>query len=120
MPAPAGLSNLFPLIILIGGMWFLLVRPQQKRARAQAEMTSKLAAGVEIVTIGGIYGTIAEADEERLLVEVADGSQLHVARRAVASIVSADDGADAVEAQGNSSIADDAESTEPRVAVGDV
>ena len=71
-----------PILLLIP-LWFLLVRPQQKRLRAQQEMVRSLRVGDEIVTSGGIYGTIVELDAEIALVEVAEGVRLRVARVAV-------------------------------------
>ena len=72
---------------MLAAVWFLLIRPQQQRQKKQAEMISRLEAGAEIITIGGIYGTIVEVDEDRLLIEVADGSRMQIARRAVGSVV---------------------------------
>ena len=84
---PAGFSNIIFIVVVFGAMWFLLIRPQQQRAKAQAEMITKLEPGTEIVTIGGIYGTIVEMGDERVRIRVADGAELEIARRAVSSIV---------------------------------
>ncbi len=87
-----GGSNSSSLVFLIAAaamFYVLIIRPQQKRAKEQASMLSALEPGVEIVTIGGIYGTIVEVREERLLMRVADGSELEIARRAVGSVVPA-------------------------------
>ena len=83
----AGVSNIIFIVLIFGAMWFLLIRPQQQRAKAQAEMLSKLEVGTEIITIGGIYGTIVELGDERARVRVADGSEFEIARRAVSSVV---------------------------------
>ena len=83
----SGISNLLFIAVIFGAMWFLLIRPQQQRAKAQAEMISKLEPGTEIVTIGGIYGTIVELGEERARIRVADGSEFEIARRAVSTVV---------------------------------
>jgi len=85
-----GGSNSSSLVFLIAAaamFYVLIIRPQQKRAKQQASMLNALEPGVEIVTIGGIYGTIVEAGEERLLIRVADGSEFEIARRAVGSVV---------------------------------
>jgi len=71
--------------------YVLIIRPQQKRAKQQTSMLNTLEPGVEIVTIGGIYGTIVEAGAERLRIRVADGSEFEIARRAVGSIVPVSD-----------------------------
>ncbi len=92
-----GGSNSSSLVFLIAAaamFYVLIIRPQQKRAKQQASMLSALEPGVEIVTIGGIYGTIVEAGEERLLIRVADGSEFEIARRAVGSVVPVSDDAE--------------------------
>jgi preprotein translocase subunit YajC len=81
------LANLLPIAVMLAAVWFLLIRPQQQRSKAQAEMLSKLEPGAEIVTIGGIFGTLVEVGEERLLIEVHDGTQIEIARPAVRTIV---------------------------------
>ena len=82
-----GISNLIFIALIFGAMWFLLIRPQQQRAKAQAEMLSKLEQGNEVITIGGIYGTIVDLGDERARLQVADGSEFEIARRAVSSVV---------------------------------
>lgn len=89
--AGGGLTSLIPLILMFAAAWFLLVRPQQKRAKEQAEMQSHLEPDTEIVTIGGIFGTIVEVGEERVRIRVADGSELEIARQAVRSVVTSAD-----------------------------
>lgn len=82
-------SQLLFLVAAAGIFYFLVIRPQQKRAKQQAAMLSAIEPGVEIVTIGGIFGTVVEVGEERLRIRVADGAELEIARRAVGSIVEA-------------------------------
>ena len=74
--------------------YVLIIRPQQKRTKQQAEMLTTLVPGVEIVTIGGIFATIVEVSGERLRIRVADGSELEITRRAVGSVVPVGDDAD--------------------------
>ena len=82
-----GSSQLVFLVAAVAMFWFLVIRPQQKRAKQQAAMLSALEPGVEIVTIGGIFGTIVKVGEERLRIRVADGSEIEISRRAVGSVV---------------------------------
>jgi len=84
---PAQLSQLIFPIALLAAFWFLIIRPQQQRTKAAAEMLSHLEVGAEILTIGGIYGTIVEMGEDRLRIAVADGSELEIVRRAIQSVV---------------------------------
>lgn len=93
------------LVAAVAMFWLLVIRPQQKRSKAQATMLSALQPGAEIITIGGIYGTIVEAGEERIRIRVADGSEFEIARRAVSGVVDshpgADDALEAPSAQGS-------------------
>jgi preprotein translocase subunit YajC len=74
---------LLPLALL----WVLMIRPQQQRVRQAREMTAALDVGDEVVTAGGIYGTVTEADSDILSVEVAPGVVLRVLRGAIAQRV---------------------------------
>lgn len=96
--AGGGLTQLLPIIIIGAAFWLLIFRPQQQRAKQQRQMLSQLEVGDRIVTIGGIYATVVELGEERLLVEVIDGSRLELARRAVASVLPPDTEHDADDA----------------------
>jgi preprotein translocase subunit YajC len=65
--------------------YFLLIRPQQRRARAQRDLISSVEVGDEIMTAGGILGTVTamDDDDELLTVEVAPGTRIRVVKRAV-------------------------------------
>jgi preprotein translocase subunit YajC len=64
-------------------MWLMFIRPQQRRIRAQQQMLSSLQPGDEIVTAGGLIGTIRALDETQIRVEVASGIELRVVRNAI-------------------------------------
>ena len=83
----------FLLIILVffALMYFMSVRPQQQRAKRRLEMIRSLQAGDEIITDGGIYGEVKSLDEERIRLEVDADVEIVVARRAIASVVPADE-----------------------------
>jgi preprotein translocase subunit YajC len=70
-------------------MYFLMIRPQQRRQREMAKMQSALAPGAEVVTGSGIYGTVAEVDEEDGTVVLEISSEVHVrfARAAIARVL---------------------------------
>jgi preprotein translocase subunit YajC len=74
---------LLPLVLL----WVLMIRPQQQRVRQAREMAASLEAGDEVVTAGGIYGTVTDAEGDILSVEVAPGVELRVLRGAIAQRV---------------------------------
>jgi len=64
--------------------YFLLIRPQQRRAKAQRELTQTTAIGDEVVTIGGLFGVVREVDDDSVLLEVAPGTELRFLRSAIA------------------------------------
>ena len=79
------------IVLLLGVMWVLIIRPQKRRQLQQAQLLSTLAEGDEILTAGGIYGTVREVDEDSLLVEIAPGTNVRFARRAIAGKVEPDE-----------------------------
>ena len=81
------MPTLIITFVFIGVGWFLLIRPQQQRARAQAAMVAALAAGDDVITAGGIHGTITQVGDDTVSLTVADGVSLQVARAAIAKRV---------------------------------
>ena len=79
------------LLLLLAVLWRLLIRPAQRRQRAQRELLASIEIGDEIVTAGGLYGTVTALDEDEVRVEIAPGTEVRIARRAVAAVVSDDD-----------------------------
>jgi len=73
------------LVALFGLMWFLLIRPQRRRAVEQLKMQDDLRTGDEILTAGGIHGTVKAIEEDIVHVEIAPGTLVRVDRRAVAA-----------------------------------
>jgi preprotein translocase subunit YajC len=82
------LVTLLPLILLFAVMYFLMIRPQQRRRREAQQLQSQLSPGDEVVTIGGLYGTIVEADDETVTMEISPGVHAKYARPAIARVVS--------------------------------
>jgi preprotein translocase subunit YajC len=78
---------LIPIALLVALTWFVLVRPQRKRQQQQNEMVSQLEEGVEILTAGGVYGTVRAIREDELTVEIAPGTNVKLDKRAVAMVV---------------------------------
>ena len=64
------LTSLIKPILLLAVMWFLLIRPQQKRAKEHRELINRVEAGQKITTIGGIKGTIKAVDETSVVITV--------------------------------------------------
>jgi preprotein translocase subunit YajC len=72
------------LLLMVAIFYFLLIRPQQRRARQQRELVQSLDVGDEVVTIGGLYGVIAEQDDETVTLDVGGGTRLRFVKQAVA------------------------------------
>jgi preprotein translocase subunit YajC len=85
-------SSLIIIIAMFGLLWVLLIRPQRAKQQQQQKMLSAVEPGDEILTVGGLYGIVQELDEDDdLIVEIAEGIHVRVARRAVATVVKPDD-----------------------------
>lgn len=81
-------ATILPLILLIGIMYFLLIRPQKKREKEINAMRSGLQVGDEIITIGGICGKIVKTKDESLVIQVgADKLKFEIMRWAVSKVV---------------------------------
>ena len=88
-PAAGGgmMSTLLFPILLIGVMYFLMIRPQMKRQKEHRAMLDKLGKGDEVITNGGIAGTVTDMGESFITVEVAQGVQLRVQKGAIANVL---------------------------------
>ena len=84
---PGGLMSFLPLIIIFVIFYFLLIRPQMKRAKEHKKLVAELGNGDEVVTNGGLLGRITNVGESFITVELADNVQIKVQRHAIASIM---------------------------------
>ena len=82
-----GLMSFLPLIIIFVIFYFLLIRPQMKRAKEHKQLVSKLGNGDEVVTNGGLLGRITNVGESFVTVELADKVQIKVQRHAISSVM---------------------------------
>ncbi|MEV4121425.1 preprotein translocase subunit YajC [Micromonospora sp. NPDC049645] len=82
-----GFTPILMIALLFGVMYFMMIRPQQKRRREAEAMQSNLGPGDEVVTIGGLYGTVTGIEDDTVLIEVAPGVQTRYARPAIARVV---------------------------------
>src|SRR5258706_13674211 len=80
------LGGIVPMVLIIGGFYILLIRPQQQRQRKLQETVAQLKAGDRIVTTGGIIGTITSVKDTSFLIRSADKTIFEVERTAVAGI----------------------------------
>lgn len=105
------ISMFLPFIIIIGVMYFLMIRPQKKKEKLKQEMLSQLIVGDKILTIGGIHGKIVSIKGDNLIIETgkpSEPSTLKIARWAISEVTKPGD-ENAAPAVEESSEADDAE-----------
>ncbi|MDR1647144.1 MAG: preprotein translocase subunit YajC [Zoogloeaceae bacterium] len=85
--APGGLAQFLPLVVIIVVFYFLLFRPQMKRAKEHKALTESLQKGDEVITQGGIAGRVAKVGEGYLALEIANGVEVTVQRSAVQMVL---------------------------------
>ena len=81
------LSSFLPFILMFVVMYFLMIRPQQKRAKEQRAMMEALAKGDEVVTAGGILGKISKVGDTYVTLEVATGTDIVVQRNSITTLL---------------------------------
>jgi preprotein translocase subunit YajC len=86
---PSIFGSLLPIILIIVVMYFLMIRPQRKRQKMHQQMVQALKTGDEIVTSGGIYGTVAGVDDkgQTIYVKIANEVKVRLDRSAVARVL---------------------------------
>ena len=84
---PNALLQMLPLLLIFVVFYFLLIRPQAKRAKEHKAMVAALGVGDEVVTAGGILAKVIETGEQFLTVEIADGVQVKVQRHTVTTVL---------------------------------
>ena len=82
-----GLMQFLPIILMFVVLWFLMIRPQQKKAKEHQAMLAALAKGDEVVTGGGIVGRVAKIGENYVSVEVSEGVEVQVQKPAIALVL---------------------------------
>ena len=86
------MSSLILLLAMFVLLWVLLIRPQRQRQQKQQNLLSSVEPGDEVLTVGGLYGIVRNIDEEDdLIVEIAEGIQVRIARRAIGGVVKPED-----------------------------
>lgn len=84
--APA-ITDFLPLIIIFILFWFMLIRPQMKRAKEQKKLIGELQKGDEVVTTSGQLGKISKISDQYISLEIADGVVTHVQKHAVQTLL---------------------------------
>jgi preprotein translocase subunit YajC len=93
------------ILVLLLLMWFMLIRPQRRRQAEQRRMMNSLDVGKEVVTAGGLYGTVTGLEDDEVRIRIAPEVEVKVAKRAIAGVISTDDELDAAEAPDEESAA---------------
>ena len=91
-PAPPGglaqmLTGMAPAILLMAGFYFLFIAPQRKKQKAHEKMLAALQSGDEVITTGGIYGTITNVKDDRFVVRIADNAKIELGKGFVQTVV---------------------------------
>ena len=115
------------LVILVAAFYFLIVRPQRRQSMARRQILSAVEEGDEIVTSGGVYGTVLAINDDTLDVEIASGVVVKIARGAVAARITPEpelhddehDGDTEAEWDGDLDDVDDVDEERPRHEDGD-
>jgi preprotein translocase subunit YajC len=89
------MGQLILLPVFFAVFYFLLIRPQQKRAKEHADLVRSLEPGDDVLTNGGLYGTITAIDGQIAELEIAEGVLVRIQRAAIAELIEWDTGDDA-------------------------
>jgi len=84
-------SFLIVMVLLLVVMYVLMIRPQRQRQQSQQATIEGAGVGDDILTSGGIYGTITHAEDDDIVVEIADGLSVHMTRRGIAAVLPPDE-----------------------------
>ncbi len=81
------MSFLIIMVLMLGVMYVLMIRPQRQRQAQQQSMINGAGVGDDVLTTGGIYGTISEVEGDDIVVEIASGVTVHMTRRGIAAVL---------------------------------
>ena len=84
--SPPPLSPIIPLILMFGIIYFLLIRPQQKKQKDHEKLITELKKNDEVITNGGIHGTIVNVKDKTFMLRVDDNVKIEISKSAVAAI----------------------------------
>ena len=83
-------SSLLIMVPIFAIMYFLMIRPQQKKQKEHEEMLSRVKAGDKVMTQGGLYGTVVRVSENKVTLEIAERVHVEFAQGAIANIIPAE------------------------------
>ncbi len=82
-----GLEMFFPMILIFGIFYFMLIRPQQRKEKERRKMIDELKSGANIIFSGGILGTVTNVKDNTFVVRIADGVKIEIARGSVSRVL---------------------------------
>ena len=82
-----GVLGMWPIVLMFVVMYFLMIRPQQKKAKEQRDMMAALTKGDEVVTAGGVLGRIVQVKDTYVTLEIAANTEVVVQRHAVTTLL---------------------------------
>ena len=86
--ASSAFSSFVPLILIFAIMYFLMIRPQQKKAKQHKAMIDSLRRGDQVVTSGGVLGKVSKVSDDGIVeIEIAEGVQVRVLRATIAQVL---------------------------------
>ncbi len=86
-PAPNPIVSFIPMVVVIGIIYFLIIRPQQRQQKEHRKMVDNLKAGDRVLTQGGIYGTVASLKGGIVQVKIAENTKVEVTRASITQVV---------------------------------
>ena len=87
-----GNTGILMLVLMIAMMYFMVIRPQRRQAKEQAERISALRTGDKIITTGGIYGLVTNVKTHTLILKIADNVRIEIAKASVGTVLTKADG----------------------------
>ena len=106
------------MALMLGVMYVLMVRPQRQKQSQQQAMINEASVGDDVLTTGGIYGTITQAEGDDVVVEIASGISVHMTRRGIAAVLPPEEDVDDVDEADEGAVTDGEEAV--RSAASDV
>jgi preprotein translocase subunit YajC len=85
--SPNPIISFMPMIVIIGILYLLIIRPQQKQAKEHRKMVEALKPGDRVLTQGGIYGTVATVRGQIIILKVADNVRIEMSRSSIVQVV---------------------------------
>ena len=90
--ASGGWDFLFPIVLIVGIFYVVLILPERKKQKQRKSMLEAMKKGDKVMTSSGIYGSVAQVQDEIIVLQVADGVRLRFSRAAVQTVIRDDDG----------------------------